>query len=745
MDVTQFTLTIKRFYALKEKKVLALQEKKKIFALDTGTRSVVGIILEVDEEQYHVVDMVAIEHSERAMLDGQIHDVLSVSKIIKKIKGELEEKHGPLHKVAVAAAGRALITEKASFSIPISGKPMMSVEDVIHLEFCAIQKAQEQVAKKHENENKIHHYYCVGYSVLYYRLDGEEIGSLIDQQGDEASVEIIATFLPKVVVESLIAALQRSDLEVEALTLEPIAAINVLIPPSMRRLNVALVDIGAGTSDIAITDSGTVIAYGMVPIAGDEITEAISDEYLLDFPLAEKAKRDLLTNEEIKITDILGFEMEVPKEEIISKISGSIDKLATSIQNEILKLNGNVPPKAVMLIGGGSLTPELPQRLSKGLGLPENRVAIRGIDAIQKLTFSDSIKNGPEIVTPIGIAITAQKNPLKYLTVFVNEKPVRIFELKELTVGDALLAAGIKMNKLYGKPGMAMIVTLNGHSITIPGEHGKPPILQNNGVDCLLNDKIQNGDKITVIKGEDGEKATVQIKDLIDDIPTKTIRINDQEYTIKPTIKRNGERVSYETVLHDHDVIECFLPETIEDLLEELNLQHLQNELEPFKLILNGNEILLHEFTGRVLKNGVEVRVTHNIDDGDHITIERRKLPTIRDIAEMKHILLSHSIPVTFNGKEVVLTKNISEFIRNEKILSEDDYIYYGDKIEVQTKRFEPFIFQDLFSVIDIELPKNPSGNFILLKNNEPTSFHEQIKAGDQLELRWPDNDRENN
>ncbi len=60
----------------------------------------------------------------------------------------------------------------------------------------------------------------------------------------------------------------------------------------MRRLNVALVDIGAGTSDIAITNLGTVIAYGMVPIAGDEVTEAISDHYLLDFPLAEKAKRE---------------------------------------------------------------------------------------------------------------------------------------------------------------------------------------------------------------------------------------------------------------------------------------------------------------------------------------------------------------------------------------------------------------------------------------------------------------------
>lgn len=150
-------------------------------------------------------------------------------------------------------------------------------------------------------------------------MDNQEIGSLIDQQGNEASVEIISTFLPKVVVESLISALHRADLDMHALTLEPIAAINVLIPQSMRRLNVALVDIGAGTSDIAITDEGTVVAYGMVPIAGDEITEAISDQLLLDFPLAEQAKRDLLANDTIQVVDILGFETEISRQEVIEK------------------------------------------------------------------------------------------------------------------------------------------------------------------------------------------------------------------------------------------------------------------------------------------------------------------------------------------------------------------------------------------------------------------------------------------
>ena len=228
----------------------------------------------------------------------------------------------------------------------------------------------------------------------------------MDQQGEEAEVEVIATFLPRVVVESLLAALKRAGLEMEGLTLEPIAAINALIPTTMRRLNVALVDIGAGTSDIAITNKGTVVAYGMVPTAGDEITEALSDHYLLDFPVAEKVKRDMSKHDEISISDILGFEQIYQKEEIMDVLRPAVASLASSIGNEILRLNSQVAPKAVLLVGGGSLTPEITDELCKFLEIPKNRAAVRGIDAIQKLTHEDHVPVSPELVTPIGIAVS---------------------------------------------------------------------------------------------------------------------------------------------------------------------------------------------------------------------------------------------------------------------------------------------------------------------------------------------------
>ncbi|MDQ0221106.1 cell division protein FtsA [Peribacillus cavernae] len=710
--------------------------QEKIFALDIGTRSVVGIILEKQDENYIVKDILEKEHTERAMLDGQIHDVIAVSKIIQEIKTDLEKKHGILESVCVAAAGRALKTERAEITTDIKGKPMMQREDIIHLELSAVQQAQALVAEK-GSAHASYHYYCVGYSVLYYRLDGQEIGNLIDQSGDEASVEIIATFLPKVVVESLIAALKRADLEMQALTLEPIAAINVLIPRSMRRLNVALVDIGAGTSDIALTDSGTVIAYGMVPVAGDEITEAISDQLLLDFPLAEQAKRQLAQHEEITVTDILGFETSIPKQEVISQLSPALEKLADAICSEILLLNSNKSPKAVMLVGGGSLTPELPFLLAGRLGLPANRVAIRGLEAIQNLTLADELKKGPELVTPIGIAIAAHKNPIQYMSVTVNGQAVRLFDMKRMTVGDCLLTAGIKLNRLYGKPGIAMMVSLNGHIITIPGLHGKKPLLLLNGLEATLDDEVDNGDEITVKKGEDGSPPIARIHDLIDHAPKKTITINGAKHTIEAQIIRNGLMASREDFVEDRDEIICNLPQSIKEVLAYLTLEHLVANIQPFFIKINEKNRQVTIFSGKIERNGITVKPGSPYEDGDEINVIQPSIPNVATLANAMNAQVNYSIPVTFNGKRILLSKRLIEFYRNDELLDENTLIRNGDILKCVQHKRQPFIFQDIFKFVEIDMPLASNGRFVLMNNNKETSFDQPVASGDVLKIIW--------
>lgn len=246
-----------------------------VFALDIGTRMVMGLVMIKNKEQgYEILASARTEHKQRAMYDGQVHDVDEVARAVIKVKETLEKKLGvPLKQVAVAAAGRALRTEVAF----AEHKELLPVrwerEAVLALEMEAVHHALRQLQSSKDDDSKSYH--CVGYSSIACWNEGEEISNLIGQRGKVAKVSVIATFLPRTVVDGLVAVLGRVGLEMTSLTLEPIAAGQAAIPTNMRRLNLALVDIGAGTADIALTRNGSFFAYGMVPMAGDEVTEAI--------------------------------------------------------------------------------------------------------------------------------------------------------------------------------------------------------------------------------------------------------------------------------------------------------------------------------------------------------------------------------------------------------------------------------------------------------------------------------------
>ena len=84
------------------------KNSEKIFALDIGTRSVIGIVAEQAGDSLRILDTERKEHTTRAMLDGQIHDVPQVAAVIKSVKNILTERTGfPLRSAAVAAAGRS--------------------------------------------------------------------------------------------------------------------------------------------------------------------------------------------------------------------------------------------------------------------------------------------------------------------------------------------------------------------------------------------------------------------------------------------------------------------------------------------------------------------------------------------------------------------------------------------------------------------------------------------------------------
>ena len=718
-----------------------LTQQSSIFALDIGTRSVIGTIIEpLEDGRFQIKEITMREHKDRSMLDGQIHDVVAVADTIQSVKDQLEKKNGPLTHVSVAAAGRSLKTYRVKVDQSIEGQPLLRPEDIRAFELSAVQQAQKKLVEE-QPDRDVTHYHCVGYSVVNYYLDEQIIGNLIDQRGKTASVEIIATFLPRVVVDSLIASLSRADLQMEALTLEPIAAIHVLIPPSMRKLNIALVDIGAGTSDIAITAEGTIVAYGMVPFAGDEITEAISQQFLLDFHIAEEIKRHLSTADEVFVTDILGITESMKSETIIDQVDQEIEKLAEQITLKILELNGKAP-QAVMLVGGGSQTPRLTEKIASQLQLPPQRVAIRGIEAIQySIDWPDSILKGPEFVTPIGIGISSREKPIQYMTIHVNGEIIRLFEMKEMAISDALLASGISVKKLFGKHGMALSLKVNDNLHMIPGEYGTMPTILRNGETATLDTVIHSGDVIEVVPGVNGNDASLSVSDALQYafIEPYMVTIDGKPLEIKPLVEINGIDADYSTIIHDRDSIRFYHIQTIEEALVLLGYSTIPYSKKEITVRLNGDNKTFVYQPKKIYRNQIEVALTDFISSGDTITFDtmEQPFPTQRDLFEQeKHTLPYYEIEVSFNGQPLILRSNELQLYINNKKSSFDAPLEENSLIEILGAQ-EPR-FSDVFSYIDfsISMPAGAS-RYVIRINGETADFHTPIRQGDQLELFW--------
>lgn len=706
-----------------------------IFALDIGTRSVVGILLEASgEHQYQVVEVEIEEHQERSMQDGQIHDVVAVAQTIQHVKDRLERKAGPLEQVAVAAAGRALITRQVRLDHDIVGHAPLQSEEILALELSAVQLAQQELAQNKNADDKTE-YYCVGFSIVKYYLDHTPIGNLIDQRGDVASVEIIATFLPRIVVDNLIASLKRANLTMSALTLEPIAAIHVLIPSTMRRLNIALVDIGAGTSDIAITEGGTITAYGMVPVAGDEITDALMQAYLLDFPDAERVKRELHEKEIIAFTDILGMQYQLTRTEIVEGIKEEITRLAHTIAERIVELNGK-SPQAVILIGGGSLTPEVGPMLAQKLGIIEQRVAVRGVDAIQTLTNKKKRLQGPEMVTPIGIAVAAREHPVKYLSIHVNEKPYRFFDLRQMNIGETLIACGVDMKRLYGRPGLAITAMVNNRIKMFPGTHGSAPQITLNGEPARLDTIVKNGDRIEVIAGTDGESAVVKINEVIEEITTLDVTVNGTPYSFSPLPKVNGQIVTWDYLVQDRDEIEIHFPKNLYDLKDEIGLQlPLQKML---SYTINGVKKEFKQFEIAIMIGDRSGTLYSPIQSGDDITLNRieHPIPTIAELLAVEDIQ-ELTMQVFFNEELVAIPITSLDILLNGEKVSADTRVIDGAVITYTSKPLPHPTFSDLFRYVDYKVPAFVPGiRLQIMCNGEPATLDQPLKAGDVLEIK---------
>lgn len=667
-----------------------------IFGLDIGTRTVIGTLGYMKDKKWHVKHHICMEHEERAMLDGQVHDIEKVASIVKRIKNALEEEVGySLHEVNIAAAGRVLNTQMAYVSKSFEELHEIGPIDLQNIQVEGIESAKAML----ENERKIKasEYFCVGHTVINYFVDDYMISNPEGHKGEVLSAKILATFLPKSVVDSLYAVTSRVGLGVSHLTLEPIAAINAVIPENIRLLNLALVDIGAGTSDIAITKEGSVVAYGMIPMAGDEVTEAIVHKYLVDFNTAEQIKHDLKEKEVIVYEDIIGMTNEIPSEEIKACIEPVIDKLAKQIAKKILELNGKKPTNAVFCIGGGGQMPGLIEQIAKHLELPEARVTLRLASQVPDVVYECEMTKGPEMITPLGIAMTAAKNVSQQFTkVSFNGEAITLMNTKKLTVLDVLMGAGIEHKQIFPAKGKTLMFKYRGERIRIKGSNGEAATIFLNNQIASLEDAIEDGDELTMIFSKSGKDGSAKLKDYVHKEELKQVFINNEEMEL-PIILVNGDIKPLEESICEGDDIKVL---EVHTMIELLNYLHMKpNE----KHILVNKEEVSYDY---LLCEGDRIDIQDKPDEDETVTKEE--------------------------------TSPIEQVEQVEKVEVKEEVInlYVNEKLVTLPYKETSYQFVNIFDYIDFDLSQ-PKGTIKLLLNGQKVGVMDEIKAGDKIEIYW--------
>lgn len=685
-----------------------------VFGLDIGTRSIVGTVGYINGIKFHVLAQCIREHDTRAMLDGQIHDIARVGQTITYVKEQLEsELNCKLTKVCIAAAGRVLRTITTHAEQKFDEDHEVTAEDVYSLSTLGVEVAYDEFVKSNDTDMK---FYCVGYTPMRYYLNGYQIGNLEAHKARSIGIDLIATFLPDDVVDGLYKAVEQAGLEVANMTLEPIAAIQLAIPEKFRMLNMALVDVGAGTSDISITREGTITAYGMIPVAGDSLTEVLVQHCLVDFDTAENIKRRADREESVDYVDIMGLPQTITAQEVKDVLSGHVNEMTEQVASCIRELNGDKAVSAVFVVGGGGIIPGYTESLARQLGIPAERVAIRGQEVMQSVVFeNENPRNDSLMVTPIGICLSYYQQSNSFIFVDFNGKHVKLYDNGKLTVADAAVQCELVNEDLFPKRGTALTFKVNGKTRIIRGTPGEAAVIRVNGETADIYSQVHNGDRIQVTTSTAGEAASMELGRLPEMSEKLRVCVNDMGIDLPRTALVNGKLENEFYSIQENDDINVKNYYTVREIAEFMDVP-LGGKITVNDIPANTGTRVYENFT---LCWNPDAELTYEELEGPE---EEEKTTVVEQDS------MPGQNPVPEQHPESEQTDDADHMI---VIVNNAPTVLFGKN---------SYVFVDVFSFINFDLKSSQGRTIVTKLNGRDAEYMEPLSEGDKIEIYWKDN-----
>ncbi len=350
-----------------------------VVGLDIGTTKISAIVGEIVEDG---IDIIGIgSHPSKGLRKGVVINIESTVESIRKAVEEAEAISGTkIHSVYTGIAGGHIRGINSHGICPLKDKEVrpQDVEKAID--------AAQAVAIPLDRE-VIH---VIPQEFVVDEQDG--IKDPVGMSGVrlEAKVHIVTAAVTS--AQNIIKCCNRAGLNVNDIVLEQLAAAEATLTQEEKDLGVAILDLGGGTTDLAVFSDGSLVHTSVLSIGGNHITNDIAIGLRTPSVDAEKIKMksgcclsSLVGREEtVEVPSVGGRSDRLLSRQILSEIiEPRVEEIFTLIKQEIVKSGyEDLIASGIVLTGGSSLMPGMPELAEQIFNLPVRRGIPKGIGGL---------------------------------------------------------------------------------------------------------------------------------------------------------------------------------------------------------------------------------------------------------------------------------------------------------------------------------------------------------------------------
>ena len=322
-----------------------------LLGLDIGTEYVKAVIARKDKNNgLEIIGVGRAHQAPNNMFSGAIADIPAVTRVCERALAQAEEMAGVTCKrVTVGIAGELVKgnTSNVHYRRKNGNKPLSEQEmDLI------IQRVQEQFGEQARKEvaletnNPDIEVRLINSAIVSLSIDGYKISNPIGFKGSDIAIQFYTAFAPLVHISAIEKVCAELNLELLAVAVEPFAVCRACLGDDAdSNLSSVVMDIGGGTTDIAIVDDGGVEGTKMFGIGGRSFTHQIAEGLGVDFNTAE----------EFKLNPSSPDLNENARKKMESAILGNLEVWISGVQLALEEFDLlEVLPNKILLCGGGA-------------------------------------------------------------------------------------------------------------------------------------------------------------------------------------------------------------------------------------------------------------------------------------------------------------------------------------------------------------------------------------------------------